>query len=459
MAPKMAPCRGCVAASAGRVPGQCDMAGSFALAGVDLVATTSTPSMLSNNLSSHACRSNSGGVTKEVLAYASGTEFHFIARDEGSGGAWVEGTRGASSASSPRPNDPSPGSSTVLQDLAQSVSLFSAHGRSFLAACFEDGLTVRIFELLESGASSTLQASATFTFTPNSSDPVIVRATRDAEDDANAASTFTRGAVVCTTLNGDPVLCIGTSTGFVMLFHCKEVGGNCRFTFWKSLAPEAPSGGDAGVGDIAWAPVIALAAPDAEGSEGSALASTLVVGYEDASLRVFRIDGQATHCIWRSLNISLSLRRSSDGSEGETIVAVGVVPSLNVIIAATLSGAVIYFGVSDPGEDAVHGETLSLQMKVAVRAHAGWLGAMAVDQARRMVATCANDGTLHVLRVVGLSNIGNDDSTLRDLALFSAHRPKTSFTGVAFLGSGSGTAPSVAAAAYEKDEVVVFDLK
>ena len=200
----------------------------------------------------------------------------------------------------------------------------------------------------------------------------------------------------------------------------------------------------------------------------------LFVGHEDGTIVVFALGEDKASIAWKT---NLVYYLDSFDKDDDTLVSMRLLASTGQLVLATLSGhlVVIKFEALEEetkgnvAEDSVHllklsssnhlsAEKLACVSNVSIsRVHPAWMTGIDVTLSKgrsdeHLIATCAQDGSIHVFR---LPSDPVDDNPLE--CLFSHLNQFSQYTGIAFLESGSGSASvKLAASAYEDSDVTVF---
>mmetsp|Transcript_2441 Transcript_2441/g.7161 ORF Transcript_2441/g.7161 Transcript_2441/m.7161 type:complete len:331 (+) Transcript_2441:64-1056(+) len=198
---------------------------------------------------------------------------------------------------------------------------------------------------------------------------------------------------------GKDCLCVGTSTGVVLIFH--HEGAQSAFTMVHSLRAKAAG-------------------------ETEPCVSALDALARDGSVQLARADDAGTIQLWRSVdgqNFDLGAAIAAEG-----LACTGVCLRGNLVASAYSNG-----------EIRVH-SSHSGTLLASAAAHARWINALALHPSEMVLATASED--THV-SVWALEEAG-ESATLSKVAYWSA--PDALFCGVAFHGPGGNT---VTASAYD----------
>ncbi|GFR46250.1 hypothetical protein Agub_g7799 [Astrephomene gubernaculifera] len=223
-------------------------------------------------------------------------------------------------------------------------------------------------------------------------------------------STFARAAAINVAADGTPHVVFGSSSGSLFCLPLNEREG--RFKGAPAALPAHHK-----------SPITAI---------GSAYQSRQGKWTEDLGCNLVTCDEEGGIAVWEALSIGPGYKLlTSIPPSGTPVVSVAV--RRDIVVAARLDGAVQLYGLRDGKLRADMGSASRL------------LSSMAIHPTKDIIATAAEDGSLHVWALP----IGGAKADL----LLSVCWMHAVLTGVAFCGP---TSDDVAVVAYDTDEVHVY---
>ncbi|QDZ24675.1 hypothetical protein A3770_14p71930 [Chloropicon primus] len=369
-----------------------------------------------------------------------------------------------------------------------------------------DVFEVEFYSLLQTSSCSDWKCILQTTFTPGSHDPTEEWRTWNAGKKGLRRPCYTQGSCVVyqleegslehaegasvTTANDgnlsfldlvEKQVCVGCSSGDTFVFQVVREGDDdveiphlATLSSTKDLR-SGPAVG-AKVSLTSTSPVACLCSLEeahlvqyAAGKAGRlsdcVWANLLFVGHEDGTIVLWMLEESKASVVWRT-NVSSYL--DSFTKVDDALVSMKLLATTNQLVVCTLSGHMVLVNFdrltaetrATVAEDSRHLLKLrACQVCVSSvevsRIHAGWITGVAMSvvpgSGKNLVATCAQDGTLHLFQILREAEEGATHAK----CLFSHSMQFYQFTGISFLRCDDGGV-KLAASSYEDGDMTVF---